>query len=297
MEFTIPTTTEEMYETLNLIYKHYRTSVPIFREEELEIMVIPTLDNTFPTEEELLEESQKSLAPAQTERRDKLKREIENRISEISNLLIHLEEEKTEKLEDLEQEYASKIIKTEKELTGRGLGASLVGVDEINKIVSEKTAMLGNLKMQYGIKKAELLSEKERLIESLEGVDSVYASLCENELVAKVTELKKEYEKRQIETQKYNDSVYEKNLKYRNVILQTRASLELKFMEVRKEYTTSELIEMGYYNDALDCVMGYLQTLSDSVAYRTICDEYKLVQYLDQYYEPIVALFRQKSAS
>ena len=297
MEFTIPTTTEEMYETLNLIYKHYRTNVPIFREEELEIMVIPTLDNTFPTEEELLKESQKILAPAQTERRDKLKREIENRISEISNLLIHLEEEKTEKLEDLEQEYASKIIKTEKELTGRGLGTSLVGVDEINKIACEKTAMLGNLKMQYGIKKAELLSEKERLIESLEGVDSVYASLCENELVAKVTELKKEYEKRQIETQKYNDSVYEKNLKYRNVILQTRASLELKFMEVRKEYTTSELIEMGYYNDALDCVMGYLQTLSDSVAYRTICDEYKLVQYLDQYYEPIVALFRQKSAS
>ena len=190
MEFTIPTTTEEMYETLNLIYKHYRTNVPIFREEELEIMVIPTLDNTFPTEEELLKESQKILAPAQTERRDKLKREIENRISEISNLLIHLEEEKTEKLEDLEQEYASKIIKTEKELTGRGLGTSLVGVDEINKIACEKTAMLGNLKMQYGIKKAELLSEKERLIESLEGVDSVYASLCENELVAKVTELK-----------------------------------------------------------------------------------------------------------
>lgn len=295
MEFTTPTTKDEMYETLKEIYSFYRASLPIFREEPLEIMEIPSLEITEVTIEECRETAEQSLFASHTEKIKGKKANINLKISEIESEIKNLDEDEKVKIDECEKEYEKLIQKTKNEMVGKGLGVSCIAVNEVERLNLEKISAVGRVKIQYGVKKAELLSKVETLNAELDGVDEFYAEIHQSEIDAKANEIFSSRTQENEEKKKYNSSVYEKNLKYRNVILQARANLELKFMEVRKDYTTSELIEMGYYSDVLDCVMGYLKTLDDATAYQTVCDEYDLMQYLDHYYDSVVALYRQKN--
>ena len=81
MEYVIPTTKEEMYNTLNDLYMYYRYHLPEYEEEELLPLDIPKMEFNKLTDEELAEKADVILAPSQEERLIKAKETINERLA------------------------------------------------------------------------------------------------------------------------------------------------------------------------------------------------------------------------
>lgn len=95
---------------------------------------------------------------------------------------------------------------------------------------------------------------------------------------------------------KYNNGLDEKEQRYANVIKQTNANLEIKYLQVESNYFgKDQLIEMGYYEDAIDCVCAYYDLLPPADAFGDIKTESKLMIYLDEYYQTLVYMYKTRA--
>ncbi|MBQ8426573.1 MAG: hypothetical protein IJX16_02300 [Clostridia bacterium] len=59
--------------------------------------------------------------------------------------------------------------------------------------------------------------------------------------------------------------------------------------------TKEELVDVGYYDDALDCVFAYYNTLSPLAAYQDIVQEQRLMVFLDDYYQDTVYVYKLRA--
>ena len=57
-------------------------------------------------------------------------------------------------------------------------------------------------------------------------------------------------------------------------------------------FTKDQLVEMGYYTDAIACVRAYYDTLSAVAAYQQIAHDTKVAIYLDDYYTNVVYKYK-----
>ena len=95
---------------------------------------------------------------------------------------------------------------------------------------------------------------------------------------------------------KYNNGILEKETRYRNTIKQAEATLKLQFLEISMgEYTKDQLVDMGYYQDVIDCVTSYYDKFSAAEAFQKITDEKKLAVYLDDMYAEVIYAYRSKA--
>ena len=66
-------------------------------------------------------------------------------------------------------------------------------------------------------------------------------------------------------------------------------------MEIKNvEFTKEQLYDMGYYQDVIDCVCGYYDTLGAAAAFTDISKEGKLVLYLEDYYQNVIYMYKSR---
>jgi hypothetical protein len=155
-----------------------------------------------------------------------------------------------------------------------------------NVKIADITANKNKLIMTYS-------AEKQALENKLESADEYFKNTHEKDVDKKVLELKKEREQLTMEVFKYNNGLDEKEQRYENSIKQNQMSLKIRYLEVTTgEFTKDQLIDMGYYQDVVDCVTGYFNTLDASEAYYKFKEQSRLVIYLDDYYDNVLYLYR-----
>lgn len=295
MEFTLPTTKTEMYETLDMLYKHYRASSPLFKQEDLKSLTLTPIEYEAKSLEDCAVEARLLLSAKHLEEITEKKAEISNEIYALNIALSGYAEEERKEIVDVEETYAKLIKESEIVATEKGVSMSCIALGGRGELVGERRAEIAKIKQKYREKTSATQTQITALTQKLSAVEEYFLPIHEQEIAVKAQELLIDNQKQCAENFKYNNSVYEKNVKYENVLVQAKANLELKFMEVRKDYTTAELIEMGYYTDVLACVFGYYDTLPANEAYMDITGEQNLILYLDSYHTTVVNLLKSRA--
>ena len=295
MEFTKPTTKEQMYSTLQTIYNYYR----ITRENYSPITFTPlTLSNmtvTELTDEQLGAKADTLLKSAHEREILALKKSINEKLAAMNAKKSSVTAAAAALAEKINAAYLKSEDKVEKEAVKKGFAHSNVVLDKLAELESKKNAELTKAEADKNAAVAEINAEISSLNAALAGADDYYDDVHAYEKAAKVSELKDAQEKQKTEAFKYNNSVSEKKERYANAIKQLNMTYQLKFMEIKNvEFTKEQLYDMGYYQDVIDCVCGYYDTLDATAAFNDIANEGKLVLYLEDYYQTVIYMYKAR---
>ena len=296
MQFQTPTTKSEMLATLKEIFHYYRIERQKPEEVTLKPLELPTLNFYEKTEEELTEEARKLVASSHQREKNKSKEEINEKLASV-NILIASNNQNTQNLvEKITELYVKSQEKIREEGTIKGFATSNAVLDKISLLEEEK-----NKKITEAIEKnqqnfAALESQKAELNVRLLALDDFFDTLFEKEVQAKVIELTKEQLKHRENINKYNNSISEKMQNSHNNVLNAQASLELKYLELKMpELSQDTLMELGYYDDVIDCVNGYYSKIGAVQAYEDLLNERSLMVYLDDYYQDLLYAYKLKA--
>ena len=298
MQFNLPTTKEEMYTILNDLFYHYRVKKDGFEEVALDELVIEKMDFTPLTNQEILqkatllvgEEIQREILDRQTELNGKIL-SINAKITALENNL-PIEIEKLETLYENSEEKIRELVKN------NGLVNSSVLSDKISYLENEKNEKIAQLTSQNASSIAELNAQKVIYEQELGGVEEYFQSLHQSRIDAQVVNLKDKQTELERTVFKYNNAIDEKEQRYKNTIKQINARLLLQYMQIKStDFTSDQLVDMGYYTDAINCVCGYFDRLEPLTAYQQIANENKLTMYLDSHYANIVYMYGFRSGA
>ncbi len=296
MEYTRPTTQEEMYRVLQEIFYYYRIRREGFAGVELQPLELERLSYTPKTEQELLLEAQTSLASKHTQFSNEYVSGLNEKLALVESELSALPNDKQTRIDKVNSDFEASERKLSVAISKNGLGGSSIAVDKLAQMELEKNNILSEIELDYQTKLATLTAEKQTLIQKLNGAEDYCNDIISKENVAKRNELLAEQEKVQREVFKYNNGLDEKEQRYANDILKTNANLELRFLEIRAgEYTKDQLVEMGYYEDVIDVVCAYYDTLPALTAAQQIMRDTKIIEYLDHYYDNVIFMYQQRA--
>ena len=295
MEFTLPTTRTEMYQTLKEIYRHYR-----IRFENIAPMIpvdlnVNKMEYTQKTDEELLEIANKNLiAKHQREIMDK-KEEILNQISQTEKELFSIPQMVKTQIENAKSEYSASAKALKKQMEAQGIENSDAYNKRLCELEMKKSAKITEINNSANEKEQTLIAKKEQLSEKYGKIEEILSTIHNHEIEQEYLKLTKEQEETIREVFKYNNQIDEKLSRYKKSTEESRFSLEIKYIEARQTgYSQSELVEMGYYNDVFKCVAAYYDSLDPSVAYNEIKNETELVVYLEEYTAEVVNVYRTR---
>lgn len=293
MQFTIPTTRQQMYDTLNDLYNYYRLRRLNYDGVNLDELSIEKIVFTPSTDAELLEKaaidlsaSQKEKVLNRTETLNKEKVSLEAKLSSLDKEAETEAEEISKAYKEAEETFKKTAIKN-------GLINSTVIPDKLAELRKEKGEKIAKIQADKISLKAEIQAKINSITTLLQNVSTYYEDVFAAEINAKIVELKDAEAKLSLEAFKYNNLAQEKELKYNNSILRSEADLELKYIQIKaNELSKEELIDMGYYSDVIACVCGYYNSLTPVQAYTDIRNEPNLAIYLDDYYQQIVYFYK-----
>ncbi len=297
MGYPTPTTAEEMYEILKQIYYDYRLRIDAYEDAGLEDLVLSRMSYVEKTDEELLEEATILVSPWFDEKYSKARKEVEAQIDACNKRLEEIEEKGQTTKYSLEEEISKGKEEIEREAIKKGYSNSDITLEKIFELMQYKNDKLLEINAETSAKKSKVQEERALLNSRLEGILSEYQEYFENKKQAKFQELKAEQDKEIREVFKYNNGLDEKEKRSKNANISANASLKLRYLEIRTQsYTTEELVDMGYYGDVIDCVCDYYNSITDSLeAYKQFCNDTKVLIYLEDYYDNVLALYRAKA--
>ncbi len=297
MNYTLPTTKAEMFETLNEIFHHYRVKLPDYDDVELKRIQLQRIEFTPLTETELINKAEQLVKAEQSAQIREYKTSNSKRITELNCQLGALSENLSKQVALIKEEYEKSKAELQAQAIKLGVSDSTILVEQLALLESQKLDKLAELDKEVLRKEAEMLAEMEALNQASNLAESYFSSEHLAEKEKKLIEIKDEQEKTIREVQKYNNSLDEKEQRQSNTIQEASATLRLKFLQICSEGLSKEqLIEMGYYKDVIECVCGYYNTLSAVEAFSDICNEGRLVMYLDDYYHEIISMYQIKAA-
>ena len=302
MQYTIPTTKEEMYKTLNELYMYYRYYRPEFVEEELSSLDVPKIEFTALTAEEITQKAEMLLAPSQEEKLIKAKEKLLERLSVAEKGIETANETAKANLEALKIKY------------------EIMRKDAIDRLLEDQITLLSDDGLLYGYENKEeqdpyeveyeLVVQKNNeiiakanevyraVLAEFNGLEEYYGELFEKEKQAKIIELTTEQDKTLREVFKYNNSIDEKKQRYDNALKQSKATLKLKYLTIQSTGLSKEqLVNLGYYDAVIEVIEGYYSTMSPSSAYADFKNEAKLAIYLDDYHDDMVYLYYMRATS
>lgn len=302
MQYTIPTTKEEMYKTLNELFMYYRFHRPEFVEEELAPLEVSKIEFTVLTEEEIALKAEILLAPSQEEQLMKAKEEITKRLSTAEKGIETANQTAQANIEALKAKYQIR----KKEAIDRMVENQITLSTDYDIIYGyEYSENQDPYEVEYELvvqKNNEILAQATEAYNSVlaefNGIEEYYKELFEKQKQAKIIELTSEQEKTFREVFKYNNSVDEKIQRYDNALKQSKATLKLKYLTIQSTGLTKEqLVELGYYKAVIEVIEGYYSTMSASSAYADFKNEAKLAIYLDDYHDDMVYLYYMRATT
>ncbi len=295
MEFSRPNTKEEMYRILKDIFFYYRIRRDGYTGTTTEEIHLARLNFTELSEAELYQEATQYNAAAQYEFKTKYVEDINKELYGVSAKLQNLPSSKQARENKVIEDFNGSVEKLNLALAQNGLIGSSIAIDKLAELEIEKNKLLAQIEAEYQLQQATLIAEQQRLNERLNNADSYCQSKSELENQAKKKELLLEQQKLGREVFKYNNGLDEKEQRQANTVKEVNASLELKFLEIQSgEYTKDQLVEMGYYEDVINCVCDYYDTLEALDAAQQITSDRKIVEYLDDYYQNVVYMYQQR---
>lgn len=296
MEFDLPSTKTEMYAVLNNLFYYYRIKRQSYEDVILNELKLERMEFTAETEEELKKRAEKLVAPAQERELLEYKRKIDEEINGLKSKLQLVEADADEQTADVLKLYADSIKAIEEKALKAGLFRASVTVDKTASLAEEKNAKLQEIASNKNSRVAEINAKLSALKKKAENAESEFLYLHEKDVEKKTAELVFEQLETEREVFKYNNGLDEKEQRYVNTIKQINANLKLRYLDISNvEFTKDQLVEMGYYEDVIDCVCGYYDTLTASAAYKDISAEGKLAIYLDDYYQNVVYMYRSRA--
>ncbi len=296
MEFTNPTTQSEMYSALKEIFYYYRIRRQSFEEVTLLPLELERLNFTTLTDAELLEKAQTLNSAEQYAHDVKYREDINKELAVVTAKLESLPQAQTARIEKINADFDQSVSKLNVSLSKNGLSGSSIAVDKLAQLEVEKNRLLDQAAADYQAQIAALTAEQQTLIAKLENAAEYCAEKAERENLAKRKELIDEQNKIIREVFKYNNGLDEKEQRNANANIESNASLELKFLEIQTgEFTKDQLVEMGYYEDVINCVCAYYDTLPVLTAAQQILRDRRIVEYLDDYYESVIYMYQQRA--
>ena len=293
MEFNLPTTKEEMYVILNDLFYYYRLRREGYEELNLIELELPRLEIEQMNQEKFVEKAT-NLLKSQHER------EILTSENNIKSQILELEKKQTaielnalDEIEKLRALYAESVKKVENQIVKAGLVNSSIIVDKTVVLEDSLNEKIAKVNQSKNSQIASINAKITSLTSELNNVDAYFEEIHQLEIDKKVIELKDEYAKMSADAFKYNNTLEEKEQRYSNTIKETKASLYLRFLDIKSgEFTKDQLIEMGYYTDVIRCVRGYYDTLPADEAYRDMNAEGNLAIYLEDFYQHVMYAYR-----
>lgn len=298
MNFTTPTTKEQMYAVLQQIFHYYRIEREGFSSETLEELELDRLSFTPLTATQLSENAKTLLGGQHAREILQRKNTIEQEITEITAKKSAVTESRDAEIESINSDYAKSQEKVENQAVKNGLINSSITVDKIASLETAKNQRISEIREKASDKLAEYDAQIEKLNTALSQVDTYFSTAHSKDVSAKAIELKEKQDEIQRNVFKYNNTLEEKELRYRNTITQANTELKLRFMEIQAgEFTKDELVDMGYYDDVLDCVCAYYDKLEVVTAYQDIVKEKRLMIFLDDYYADTVYMYKLRAGA
>lgn len=296
MEFTNPTTKEQMYEVLQDIFYYYRIRRESWEQVELQPLKLNRIEFNKSTEEEILELAEKLVSPEIKLKKNQAVQQLILAKSELSYKTASLNQQIPDVVNGIIALYDKQVEECKEQLSRLNTINSSIETIEINKIRQNQNEEVSKIRQEYSDKIALLESEILGLENQIAQTEEFYSILLQEEIDKKVEELKMEENKHLEDVNKYNSSLDEKELKHANDIVVKQANLELKYKELNQAFfSKDQLVEMGYYKDVLSCVCAYYNTLEPMNAYQDFMNETKVVIYLEDYYTNILYLYRAKA--
>ncbi len=289
MEFNTPSTLTDVYKTLKDIFYYYRIRRGEIEEVEFTPLELPRLSespykdgNTWNTAKELLSGEMNG---------EKLKRkeQLEEKISVISSQIKNA----TSNYEKLKANVNENYNKSREDLIAiarkSGINQTTIYTQNLANIEVARNQSLLDLDNQKTLQLSAWNSEMEALKEQLANNGKYIDDIYEYRHLSRHVELKEEYRKTLREIQKYNNSLFEKEERFKANIEQIKANIKLKKMQALEQpLSKDQLIEMGYYDDVIRCVTGYFDVIASSQAYTMFKRETGLILYLEEYYQNLL---------
>lgn len=289
MQFTMPTTKEEMHATLEVIFEHYRTIHGTFISQPLAPLELARMEYTPPTDQELLEKAERIVAA--DHKREVLKRK-DDLTAKLQMLNTKIEDAQTaalKEIEEVEKLYAESARKVELQSMKNGLVGSGIVVDKLTSLEEGKNQKIADINAQKNGLVADYNSQKMYTQNQIDSCETYYEQIHEDEVAKALDELKEQREKTVRQVFEYNSGQDEKEQRYENQIIKHNASVELRYLEISGlHFSKNQLIEMGYYKDVMACVMGYYNTLEPLTAWREVAADETIKIYLEDYYEQVL---------
>lgn len=293
MNFDTPTTKDEMYDILQEIFYYYRIRREADTGVSLNDLELSRMTYTPMTDAQLTAKAQTALKASQEEKVLAYKKKISDEIYELGVKISTYGTQKTAAENSARETYAAAKSKAEREAVKRGIAQSSAVIDRIADIDAALSAELLAIAAEYNEKIAAAQAKKTRLEADLLNADTYYSDVFNYEVLAEKEKIKEDEQKLQREIFKYNNGLDEKEQRSANSIITTTRSLELRYMNIASNFfTKDQLVEMGYYEDAIDCVCAYYDTLSPLTAYQQIAHDTKVAIYLDDYYTNVVYMYK-----
>ena len=293
MTFDTPTTKDEMYEILQEIFYYYRIRREADTGVNLSELSLTRMTYTPMTDEQITAKAQALVKSAQEEKLLNYKIKLTDEIAELTARVAALGTQKTAAEAAARESYAQASQKAEREAVKRGIAESSAVIDRIAQIQTALAAEIIAIDADYDQKIATAQARITALSADLTGADTYYAQVFSYEVLAEKEKIKDEEDKIIREVFKYNNGLDEKEQRSANSIITTTRSLELRYMNIASNFfTKDQLVEMGYYTDAIACVRAYYDTLSAVAAYQQIAHDAKVAIYLDDYYTNVVYMYK-----
>jgi len=296
MQFNLPTTKEEMYTVLNDLFYHYRIKRDGYEQAYMSELELERLVYEQDSEENLTKRAEILVEFDSEKEKLSKKAELESKIKQLAQRITSAQETLEKDKENIEKLYADSQEKLRAQAVKNGLINSSVYLDKTAYLESEKNSSIAKATSENENLIAQLTAQSTDYEEQLSSLDEFYLAIKEKAVMKKLDELKQDQQKTAREVFKYNNGLEEKEQRYKNTIAQANATLNLKYMEISMgEFTKDQLVDMGYYQDVIDCVCGYYDTLDPAQAYQDIYGESKLTIYLDDYYQNVVFMYGVRS--
>lgn len=289
MDFTLPTTKQELTETLKEIDVYYRQYKGEYEEHPLEELSLDKLTFLEKTESAIRAE-----LSAVLDRKEET--EIAERCAAYkaeykkNEALYNADDGETARLlAKAEEEYERKLARLNAEAARRNIGQS-----------SAYMKLLAELEEEYGKKTEEIEAKAAdrkagylRAMTLAEYAMEEVAAFAEKKYLAELEEKTQARLKEQKEYSdaitKYNNQIEEKLVKSRNDVAKTESSLKLQYLDITsKGLTDDELKQLGYFKDTIRAVDGYYYTLTPAAAFDDFSADSSMPYYLGPYYSDIL---------
>ena len=296
MQFTIPTTKQEMYTTLQEIFYYYRIRREAWEGVTLKPLEIPRLEFNLLTDAQLREKAVTLVTPGVERESNSAIVKLQEQVDTLTKENSLLSTECSQAVSKIRSGYLEQTQKVQAEAFKRGISESSIVIKEINEIESVMNAEITQTQNIYSQRQADNTAQIQALTQRITDTREFYSQLLQKEIDAKTQQLKDEQTSAQIGVVKYNNDLDEKEIKHDNAIVRQQVSLELRYRELSYEFfTKDQLVEMGYYDDVIRCICGYYDTLSAMSAFQDFSGEGKLAVYLDEYYVDILYMYRTRA--